>query len=274
MDPVQVIAITGGRGGSGKTNVAVNLALALADLGQRVMVLDTDLAMGNVHQLLGLAAPRDLSDVMRGSCSIEQTVLQLSGGIRILPGSCGDASMTRLEPAKQAGLIHAVSDMADAPDVLIVDTASGIADSTLNFIRASRHALVVVRDDPASISGTYNFIKLLSRNYGVTHFNVLANMTHNRHEGRALFTKLLKVTDQHLSVVMEYLGDIPFDENVRYAAQKFRAVYEAYPTSKSSSAYAKIAHKIESWPLPVYPKAHLEFFGDRLFYPSRIRLAS
>lgn len=149
MNPVQVIAVAGGRGGSGKTNVAVNLALGLADLGRRTMVLDADLAMANVHQLLGLSPHRTLADVLRGHCSIEQVMLQLGGGIRILPGSYGDLDMTQLSLTQQAGLIHAVSDMQDAPDVLLIDTASGITESTLNFIHASRHVMVVVRDEPA-----------------------------------------------------------------------------------------------------------------------------
>ncbi|EIK52428.1 flagellar number regulator FleN [Stutzerimonas stutzeri TS44] len=274
MNPVQVIALAGARGGSGKTNVAVNLALALAGLGRRTMILDADLAMANVHQLLGLLPRQTLADVLRGHCSIEQVVMQLSGGISILPGSCGDVGMSRLSLAQQAGLIHAVSDMQAAPDVLIVDTASGIAESTLNFIHASRHVLVVVRDEPASIKGAYSLIKLLNCNYGISRFHILASMTNNYHEGRALFTKLLKITDSALNVVLEYLGDIPFDENVRYATQKCRTVLDAYPTSKSSNAYKKIANRIDNWPLPENPTSHIEFFGERLFYPRSTRLAS
>lgn len=273
MNPVQVIAVAGGRGGSGKTNVAVNLALGLADLGRRTMVLDADLAMANVHELLGLSPHRTLADVLRGHCSIEQVVLQLGGGIRILPGSCGDLDMTQLSLTQQAGLIHAVSEMQDAPDVLLIDTASGITESTLNFIHASRHVMVVVRDEPASINDAYSFIKLLNRNYGISRFHILASMVHSRYEGRALFNTLLKITDSALSVVLEYLGDIPFDENVRHAAKKRRAVYDAYPTSKSTSAYKKIANKIDNWLLPSNPTAHLEFFGDRLFCAPRARLA-
>ncbi|WP_167462981.1 MinD/ParA family protein [Pseudomonas songnenensis] len=274
MNPVQVIAVTGGRGGCGKTNVTVNLALGLASLGRRVMILDADLALANAHVLLGLTSKQTVADVLRGTCSAEQAMLTFKGNVRLLPGTCGDLSMANLTATQQAGLIHAVSDIRDTPDALIIDTASGISDSTMNFIRASRQVLVVITDEPASLNGAYNLIKLLNRNYGINHFHVLANMTRTPHEGRALFSRLVQITDRFLSVVLDYLGDVPFDESVRAAAQKRRAVFEAYPKSKCAMAYQKLAKKVDEWPLPVYPRAHLEFFGDNLLNPALERLAS
>ncbi len=232
MHPVQVIAVTGGKGGVGKTNVSVNLALALADLGRRVMLLDADLGLANVDVLLGLTPKRTLADVIEGRCELRDVLLLGPGGVRIVPAASGTQSMVHLSPMQHAGLIQAFSDISDNLDVLVVDTAAGIGDSVVSFVRAAQEVLLVVCDEPTSITDAYALIKLLNRDHGMTRFRVLANMAHSPQEGRNLFAKLTKVTDRFLDVALQYVGVIPYDESVRKAVQKQRAVYEAFPRSK------------------------------------------
>lgn len=117
MHPVQVIAVTGGKGGVGKTNVSVNLALALADLGRRVMLLDADLGLANVDVLLGLTPKRTLADVIEGRCELRDVLLLGPGGVRIVPAASGTQSMVHLSPMQHAGLIQAFSDISDNLDV-------------------------------------------------------------------------------------------------------------------------------------------------------------
>src|SRR3990167_6795040 len=167
--PVQVIAVTGGKGGFGKTNVSVNLSLALADLGRRVMLMDADLGLANVD-------------------------------VRIVPAASGTQSMVQLTPMQHAGLIQAFSDISDNLDVLVIDTAAGIGDGVVSFVRAAQEVLVVVCDEPTSITDAYALIKLLNRDHGMNRFRVLANMAHSPQEGRNLFAKLTKVTDRFLDV--------------------------------------------------------------------------
>jgi len=176
MHPVQVIAVTGGKGGVGKTNVSVNLALALADLGRRVMLMDADLGLANVDVLLGLSAKRTLEDVISGECELRDVLLQGPGGIRIVPAASGIQSMVQLSPMQHAGLIQAFSDISDNLDVLIIDTAAGIGDGVVSFVRAAQEVLVVVCDEPTSITDAYALIKLLNRDHGMNRFRVLANM--------------------------------------------------------------------------------------------------
>ena len=107
-------------------------------------------------------------------------------------------------------------------------------------------------------------IKLLNRDHGMSRFRVLANMAHSPQEGRNLFAKLTKVTDRFLDVALQYVGAIPYDESVRKAVQKQRAVYEAFPRSKCALAFKAIAQKVDAWPLPANPRGHLEFFVERL----------
>ena len=264
LHPVQVIAVTGGKGGVGKTSVSVNLALALADIGRRVMLLDADLGLANVDVMLGLTPKRNLADVIDGQCELRDVIIPGPGGIRIVPASSGAASMVRLTSQQHAGLIQAFSDISESIDVLIIDTAAGIGDGVTSFVRAAQEVLLVVTDEPTSITDAYALIKLLNRDYGLSRFRVLANMTHAPEEGRNLYAKLTKVTERFLDVALQYVGSVPADELVRKSVQKQRAVYEAYPRSKCAQAYRVIAQKVDSWPLPANPRGHLEFFVERL----------
>lgn len=266
--PVQVIAVTGGKGGIGKTNVSVNLSLALAEMGRRVVLLDADLGLANVDVLLGLKHKATLADVLEGKCDLRDVLVTGPGGVRIVPAASGAANMVSLNHQQHAGLIQAFSEIGDNIDVLIVDTAAGIGDSVVSFVRAAQEVLVVVCDEPTSITDAYALIKLLNRDYGMTRFRVLANMVGTPQEGRMVFAKLAKVTDRFLDVALQYVGAIPFDEAVRKSVQKQRAVFEAFPRSKASLAIRAIAQKVDAWPLPANPRGHLEFFVERLVQPT------
>lgn len=263
--PVQVIAVTGGKGGVGKTNVSVNLSLALADLGRKVVLLDADFGLANVDVLLGLQPKHTLADVMDGKCDLRDVLLAGPGGVKIVPASSGTQSMVEMTPIQHAGLIQAFSELGENIDVLIIDTAAGIGDSVTSFVQAAQEVVMVVCDEPTSITDAYALIKLLNRNHSMNRFRVLANMAHSPQEGRNLFNKLVKVTERFLDdVTLQYLGAVPYDEMVRKAVQKQRAVYDAFPRAKSSLAFKGMAQKIDSWPLPSTPRGHLEFFVERL----------
>lgn len=264
MYPVQVIAVTGGKGGVGKTNVAVNLSVALAERGRQVMLLDADLGLANVDVLLGLAPSKNLADVIKGRCELRDIVLQGPRGISIVPATSGGQSMRNLTPAQYAGIIQAFNEIDKKLDILIIDTSSGIGSSVINFIRASREVLMVVCDEPASVTTTYTLIKILSQSYGVNRFRILVNMTQTPQEGPDLFARLLRVTNLFLDVSLQYVGSIPHDECMRKAVKIQRAVYDAFPRSKCSLAFKALAQKIDSWPLPKNPRGQLEFFGERL----------
>lgn len=268
MNPVQVIAVTGGKGGIGKTNVAINLAMALAALGRRVMLLDADLGLGTIDVVLGLQAKATLADVLGGSCELRDILLPGPGGIRVLPAASGVRELTRLSAAQYAGLIQAFSALANEVDVLIVDTAPGISDGVLSFVRAAHEVLVVACDEPASIADAYALISLLNRDCGVSRFRVLAGMAYTPQEGRSMFLRLSRLTDRFLDVALHFAGSVPFDESVRKAMQRQRAVYEAFPRSKSALAFRSLALKVDEWALPATSRGHLEFFLESLLASS------
>lgn len=262
--PVQVIAVTGGKGGVGKSNVSINLAIALSDMGQKVVVLDADLGLANIDVLLGITSKRNIADVLNGDCSLRDILVEGPSGIKIVPAASGTQKMVSLNAMEHAGLINAFSELAFDIDVLIIDTAAGISDGVVSFLRAAQEVLFVVCDEPTSITDAYALMKLLNRDYAMTRFRVLANMVRTPDEGRHLFSKLTKVTDRFLDVALQYEGAIPFDESVRKAVQRQRAVLEVYPRTKASLAFRALGQRAQSWPLPSSPRGHLEFFIERL----------
>ena len=263
-DPVRVIAVTGGKGGVGKTNISVNLGVALAELGRRVMLLDADLGLANIDVILGIHARRNLSHVMKGECSLEEIMVTGPKGIRVIPGASGMQHMAELSPAEHAGLIHAFSEVANDVDVLLIDTAAGISDLVVSFSRAAQEQIVVVCDEPASITDAYAIIKLLNREHGISRFRVLANMAKSVQEGRDLFNKMCRVTDQYLDVMLSYMGAIPYDEQLRKAVKSQKPVVEAFPRSRASQAFKNLAKKADNWPVPTGVSGDLQFFVERL----------
>jgi flagellar biosynthesis protein FlhG len=268
LHPVQVIAVTGGKGGVGKTSVSVNLSVALAQMGRRVALLDADLGLANVDILLGLNSKHNLEDVLAGTHTLSEVMLTGPAGIRIIPASSGTQHMSQLSAMEHAGLIHAFSEISEQIDVLIIDTAAGISDSVISFVRAAQEVLVVVCDEPSSITDSYALMKLLNRDYGLTRFRVLANMTRTPQEGQNLFNKLTLVTERFMDATLQFVGSIPFDDGMRKAIQRQRAVVDMTPRGKASLAFHSLAEKVDKWPLPSSPRGHLEFFVERLVQPA------
>ncbi|KGM57342.1 cobyrinic acid a,c-diamide synthase [Lysobacter arseniciresistens ZS79] len=268
--PVRVIAVASGKGGVGKTSVSVNLALSLQNAGQRTLLLDTDLGLANVDVMLGLSPRFTLADVFAGRCELRDTLLQGPGGIWIVPAASGKRHMTELLPQQHVGLVHAFSQLDVPIDTMVVDNAAGIADGVLTFCQAAQDVIVVVCDEPASVTDAYALIKVLSRDRGVSRVQILANQVQHAAEGRLLFDKLQRVTSKFLDVTLNYLGAIPRDEWLRRAVQRQEAVVDAFPSAPASAAFRDIARRAGQWQSPQGPRGHVEFFMERLIaQPSR-----
>jgi len=271
MRPVQVIAVSGGKGGVGKSNVAVNLSIALSELRRRVVLLDADLGLANVDVLLGIKATHTLADVLAGTHSLRDVLVTGPAGLRIVPASSGVQRMAELSSSEHAGLINAFNELSDQIDVLVVDTAAGISDTVVSFVRAANEVIVVVCDEPSSITDAYALIKLLNTEYGMQRFRVVANMTRTPQEGLSMFNKLNGVCERFLDVTLQFIGQVPFDESVRKAVQKQKAVLEFAPNCKAAQALRQIALQVDKWPLPASPTGRLEFFVERLLQAANSR---
>lgn len=267
--PVRVIAVASGKGGVGKTSVSVNLAMSVQNAGQRTLLLDTDLGLANVDVMLGLSPRFTLSDVFAGRCELADTIIEGPNGLLVVPAASGKRHMTELTPQEHVGLVHAFSQLDVPIDVMVVDNAAGISDSVLTFCQAAQDVIVVVCDEPASVTDAYALIKVLSRERGVTRMQVLANQVGHPSEGRQLFEKLERVTSKFLDVTLNYLGAIPRDEWLRRAIQRQEAVVDAFPSAPAALAFREIARRAGQWQTPAGPRGHVEFFMERLITTPR-----
>ncbi|NNF60041.1 MAG: MinD/ParA family protein [Gammaproteobacteria bacterium] len=263
-DPVKVIAVTGGKGGVGKSCVSINLAVALAQRGKRVLLLDADLGLANVDVLLGLHPQYNLSHVLSGECTLEDIICDGPEGISIVPAASGRRRMADLSPAEHAGLIAAFSELAMNFDVLVVDTAAGIADSVISFSQASQNVVVVICDEPASITDAYALMKVLSTDYAVREFQILTNQTGDAAEGRALFEKIARASHKFLDVSLEHFGNVPYDTCQRRAVQRQQPIAAAFPSASAALAFRALAEHTETWRPPTGSHGRLEFFAERL----------
>jgi flagellar biosynthesis protein FlhG len=180
--------------------------------------------------------------------------------------------MAALSAVQQAAIVRAFSTLHGSLDVLIVDTAPGIGESVLQFCQAAQQILVVLRDEPTSLTDTYALIKVLSRSHGVRHFRVLANMTRHAGQGDGVFRRLQRVTDRYLEVALDFVGEIPEDGALQKAVQAQRPVLEVFPLSPAAQAFNRLASVASRWPLPDGASGRLEFFLERMLRRPAARL--
>jgi flagellar biosynthesis protein FlhG len=264
IKPIKVIAITAGKGGVGKSNISVNLAVALAQKKKKVMLLDADLGLANIDILLGLHGKYNLSHVLSGECHLSDIILEGPEAIQVVPAASGIESMAHLTPTEHAGIIDAFNELTDELDYMIIDTAAGISDTVLSFTRSAQELVVVVCDEPTSLTDAYALIKVMSKRYEWKHFHIIANMVRSMRDGRELFNKLLRVSEQFLEVNLNYLGAIPFDEHVHEAVKKQKPVLSAFPESKAAKAIISLANNMMEWPDIEPLSGNTSFFLERL----------
>lgn len=261
---VKVIAVSGGKGGIGKSNVSVNLAVGLAKLGRSVMLLDADLGMANIDIMLGIQPEFDLQHVISGQCTLEEVIFNGPFGIKIIPASTGIGKMADLSVEEQGNIIRAFDEIPLDIDVLIIDTAAGISNSVINFTKSAQEIFVVVCDEPASITDAYSLIKVLNVEHGIKSFQILPNMVKDADHGKKLFRKLVNVTDIYLDVSLGLLGSVPMDEKLRTAVKNQSAVVEAFPHSAASIAFQQIVKHVDETPAPASSTGYMQFFIEKI----------
>lgn len=261
---VRTIAVSGGKGGIGKTNVSVNLALALIRSGRSVMLMDADLGMANVDVMLNLKPQRDLHSVITGDCELTDIIIEGPGGLQVVPAASGIGKMAELTVLEQGNLVRAFDELKQQVDVLVIDTAAGISPSVITFSKACQEVIVVVCDEPAALTDAYALMKVLNKEHGIKRFQVLANMVTDAEQGRLLYSKLVNVADIYLNVSIGFLGSIPMDEKMREAIRSQAPVVEEFPNSASSLAFQRLAKTVNELPVLPPTTGNLEFFVGRV----------
>lgn len=261
---VKVITVTGGKGGVGKSSVSLNLAVALCQMGKKVMLFDADLGLANIDVMLGLKVDKNLGHVLNGECELQDILQTGPHGLRIVPASSGLKQMVELTVEQHAGLIRAFSTLKEDIDYFIVDTAAGISDMVLSFCCAAQDVLMVVCNEPTSVADAYAQMKVLSRDYGVKKFKIIGNQLHSLDEGKLMYQKLVTVTERFIDATLELVACIPVDMNMRKAIRQRSCVVEVFPTSPAARAFRTLANRITTWPIPEVAGGHLEFFVENL----------
>lgn len=260
---MQALAITGGKGGVGKTNVAVNLSVALAKLGKDVVLFDADLGLANVDLLMGLAVEYTLADVVSGRRNLSEIVVEGDSGVRVIPAASGIPEMVNLAAGERAEIIKSCSEQIATPDILVVDIGAGIDQTVQTFVAACHTPVLVVCDEPASLTDCYALIKVLRHSKNIKNFNVLVNQVDSSLQGTNVFERLSSVANKHLDVGLNYLGCVPADPYLKRAVQERRVLVNAYPRSPAALSLSSCADKLSKLSAKD-PSSGIAFFLDSL----------
>lgn len=246
----RVLTITSGKGGVGKSNTAVNLAVQLSKLGKRVIIFDADIGLANVEVMFGAIPKYNLSDVLYKGMSMCDVITKGPMNIGFISGGSGVVGLNNLTRDQILGVVQKLSELDSLADVILIDTGAGISDSVMEFVIASPEVLLITTPEPSSLTDSYSLIKTLYRNpdfnYKETVINVIANRVNSAADGQAVFDKLSSVVSQFLNWNINYLGLVPQDTNIDKAVRQQQVVSLFDPQAPSAQAFAKIAESLVS----------------------------
>jgi flagellar biosynthesis protein FlhG len=266
MKRPQATAITSGKGGVGKTNLSVNIALALHKAGQRVGIFDADLALANAHLVLGCRPNRTIADTLTGSCTMAETVIQSPHGVKMIAGGSGLAEVMGLSDEKRQKIIRSFGELSDDFDHLIVDTAAGVESNVIDFVAACDRVIVVVIGEPTAFVDAYASIKVLHQETGRERFDIIVNRASTAAHGEQIFSRFRAITDKFLKVSLNHLGTVPDDEKLVRAVGKCEPVIASFPDSPSAKAIMQIAERIRSTEPPMVDEGAIGFFRPQADY--------
>ena len=244
----RVITVTSGKGGVGKSNTAINLAIQFRKMGQRVIILDADFGLANIEIMFGTVPQYNLYDLIYQGKKIQDIITWGPMDVGFISGGSGIVGMANLSRDYLNYIIQNLVELDGMSDVIIVDTGAGISDAVLEFLVASNEILLVTTPEPTSITDSYSLLKALNRHsrfsQEYTSINVLANKVRNEEDGSMLYHKLRTVVSRYLKIPIEYLGYIPQDDQLAIAVMQQTPVSLQNAAAKSAIAYSAIARKL------------------------------
>ncbi|MCM1253277.1 MAG: MinD/ParA family protein [Clostridium sp.] len=244
----RVITVTSGKGGVGKSNTAINLAVQFKKMGQRVIILDADFGLANIEVMFGAVPKHNLCDLIYQGKNIKEIITWGPMDVGFISGGSGIAGMSNLSKDYLTYIIKNLAELDEMADIIIVDTGAGISDAVLEFLVASGEILLVTTPEPTSITDSYSLLKALNRHprysQEISHIKVIANKVENGQEGRSLYEKLDAVVARYLKIPITYLGMVPQDTQLAKAVMQQMPVSIQNPDSKSAQAYEILAAKL------------------------------
>lgn len=263
----RVITVTSGKGGVGKSNVAINLAVQFRTAGKRVLIFDADFGLANIEVMFGAIPKHSLADLIYQGASIKDVITWGPMGIGFISGGSGIAGMGNLSRDHLDYLVRNLSELDTLADVIIIDTAAGISEAVMEFLVASQEILLVTTPEPTSITDSYSLLKALNLNQkfskGETKVKVITNKVESTEEGRQLYSKLSAVVNRYLKLDMEFLGVVPYDNALVKAVMQQSPVSISNPQTKAAKAFMDIANTLMNIPHAetIYRKGMSGFFA-------------
>jgi len=239
------LAITSGKGGVGKTSVSVNLAVQLAQMGRRVILLDADLGTANADVVCNINPPRNLSHVVAGRCSLSDALVDAPGGFRLIAGASGLSQMAALGEYERTRLMDQMRVLEEEADHILIDTGAGVGPNVLGFLVAVDHILVVTTPEPTAITDAYAVIKSVCRQGGEPDIRLLVNNVRSEREAREVFDRVGGVCRRFLKLTPRYAGHILSDTRVPHAVRRRRPFVLEHPASPASVCVHRLAHRID-----------------------------
>ena len=244
----RVITVTSGKGGVGKSNTSINLAIQFRKMGKKVIILDADFGLANIEIMFGAVPKHNLCDLIYQKKNIKEIITWGPMEVGFISGGSGIAGMSNLSREYLKYIVQNLVQLDAIADIIIVDTGAGISDAVLEFLVASGEILLVTTPEPTSITDSYSLLKALYRHprfdENMTKVKMIANRVSKESEGQVLFRKLNAVVERYLKIPMVYLGSVPEDIQLSRAVMQQVPVSLQNPGAKSTAAYERIAEKL------------------------------
>jgi flagellar biosynthesis protein FlhG len=248
---MRVVSVASGKGGVGKTCISVNMAIALAKQGKRVVLFDADLQLANIDVMIGLNSEFNLQHVINGEMSLREVMVNGPSGVQIITGGSGVAQLMHAGPKRMATFFSQIDALAEDFDILIYDTAAGLDNRVFAFLLRSDETLVISTAEPTSITDAYALIKVLSKRNPDAVMRVLINRVTNEHEARSVFDVLKTTAQNYLDVDLLYGGYVRQDSAFVESMKKRQAMLTAYPTCRAATDLENAAREFA---IPVLPR--------------------
>jgi flagellar biosynthesis protein FlhG len=242
----RIITVSSGKGGVGKTNLSINLALAYAQLGKKVIVLDADLGLANVNVVLGIIPKYNLYHLIRRQKEMRDIILDTNYGIQIVAGASGFSKIANLTDDERERFIEELSELS-AADVIIIDTSAGVSNNVLAFIAAADDALIVTTPEPTAITDAYGIIKIIATeiDYLNLGMKLIVNRVKSVTEGKRVAERVINIAGQFLNLKIDYLGYVYDDPAVQQAVLRQKPFLVADPQCKASICVKHIVSRLE-----------------------------